>query len=524
MEEKIKFIGKFFGGIRRDDKSKIAGAASNIEELDIFSNADWFQAEQIMTSDTLPAASEVYAFTADNDDTVWGYGKKTGANDEVRIFKVTTGGADNPGAWATQATSSDTTNKAYLPSPIQYFRQDESGNDFIYYLTNASGTVRIARYDITNSTEDMYQSAAWVTKGTPDADSELEGLDGSFDRCFMKVMFGELYISNGQFIAKVDKDGVFTKKAFTLPNGWEAVDIVPVSDVALILARNINTEINESRGFWWDLTATTQVDDSFNLPVGGPQWVVNFRERIIMACAHNNILKFFTLAGAFPGAQPQEMQGVTLSNVAAATATQPISAPKMISTKDNVLYFGLNKTDKTGVYALGQLDDNKPFALILSKRYATSDYSSHSPTALLVHGPNYYGAYTDGAQKATRCESNNSPTRSSNAVYESIWIDDEDPLVDKSIPHIYVSTYPLAASTAVACSVDSDYSGSYTAITRPDGTSMNTTSDVLGFFEAFLADKKVVKVKLALTSSTTNSPKVTGIGVEMTVAKKPAFK
>lgn len=509
MKDKIKFISKFYGGITRDDKSKIVGVASNMEEIDIFANGDYFQAEQIFSSDTLPSSTEVYAYTAGRNDTVYTYGKETSGN-KVRILSVASGGADNPGALSTLFTSSDGTNIAYEPSPIQYFLSSENADGFLYYLTNNSGTISLKRYNITTSSES--------TVGT------LTGLDGSFDRCFMKEIFGELMVGNGKYIAKIDKDGVFTEKAFTLPSEWEAVDLIPVSDVGLIIARNVNRLVNFSKGYWWDLTSSTQFDDSFNIPMGGAQWIVNHQETVKFMCAINGVARFFQLSGAFPGAVPLELPGMSLTNIGAETSTQPISAPKTVGTKDRILYFGLFKTDKTGVYAIGKLDSDKPNALLLSKRFSTSDYSLQKPTSLLVHGSNFYASYSEnGTNTAVRCETNNSPTRSSNAVYESIWIDDGNPLSNKDLKQVFITSYPLVASTSVAVSVANNY-GSYTSVTRPDGTTFNTASGVMGYFDVKQAQKKVYKIKLALTSSTTSTPKITGIGMIMSSDDKPATK
>lgn len=203
-------INKFYGGAVRDDKSKIIGSAFNMEEIDIFSNGDYFQAEQILTADAMPASTEVYAYTSGNNDTVYGYGKETSAS-KVRIVSVASGGSDDPGAFATLFTSADATNVAYSVSPIQFFLTTEDTQGMLYYLTNASGTVKLARLKINGSVESSI--------GT------LTGLDGSFDKCSMRVIFGELFIMNGGYVAKVDKDGVFTEKAFTLPSDWEAVDM-----------------------------------------------------------------------------------------------------------------------------------------------------------------------------------------------------------------------------------------------------------------------------------------------------------
>lgn len=514
-KEKLKFIDRFYGGIVRDDKSSISGAASNMEELDIFENADYIIPTQIMTADALPAGTEVYSYTADNDDTVWGYGKET-TGDKVRLVKVTTGGVDNPGAFATAFTSADTTDLPRTEYPIQYFRRDDGNQDFLYYVTrDSSDVVRLKSYDITGGTESENDSGA--------AAMTLTKLDGTYDRVSMRVMFGELFITNGQYISKVDKDGVFTENAFTLPNGWEAVDIIEVSDVAIILARSVNRLINESRGFWWDLTSTLQVDDSFDLPMGGPQWLVNHKETIKIFCAQNGYGRMYQLTGAFPGAVPVEIPGIYIQNVAADTSSAPASHSKMVSKYNNALYFGLTKTDKTGIYVLGQLDSDKPTAHVLAKRYHTTDYSNHTAYSLLIQGPNFYGSFDDnGTASTARCETNNSPTRSSNAVYESIIIDDNDPTVNKTCNRAYLTSYPLAASTSMALSVAGDY-GSYTEVKRPDASVFNTANGLLGFFKpkAFV-DKKVFKVKVAFTSNATDAPKLTGIGMNLIVEDNPA--
>lgn len=517
--KEIKVIDKFYGGIVRDDKSKIVGGALNMEELDIFSNANYFQAEQIFSTDTLPASTECYAKTADSSDTVYGYCRETSAS-KVRIISVASGGGTNPGSFATVFTSSDTTNLAYSVSPTQWFKTSESGKTggFIYYVTKTSANVCILkRYDITGASESTTDSAS--------ASMPLSGLTGSYDRISFKVMFGELFITHGQYIAKIDKDGVFTEKAFTLPNDWVAVDIIPVSDVGLILARNTNRLINESKGYWWDLASLQQVDDSFTIACGGPQWIFNHKETIKIMCAINGRARFYQLNGAFPGAVPIEIPGLGLTNVATETSTQPISAPKMVGTKDNILYFAVYKTDKTGVYGIGQLDSDKPTALILSKRYSTTNYANHAPTSLFIQGSNFYGDFSDnGTATSVRCATLNNPTRSSNAVYESIQIDDGDPTINKDLKFAFVNTQPLPASTAVAVSVAADY-GSYTSYTRPDGTTFNTTSAVQGYFETKgIVNKKVFQIKLALTSSGSNSPKVVSIGLDVVNKGVQAFK
>ena len=518
-KDQVKIIDRFYGGIVRDDKSKTIGALSNAEEVDIFTNQDYVQAEQIVSSDAMPASTEIYAYSAGDDDTMYGYGKET-ANSKVRLVSVASGGATNPGDFATLATEADATNLATVVSDLKFFRTTEASNPTsLYWIKGTSASWYIARYNLGAAAFQRWTGSAWSGSGSWDSNSQLTGITGSFMRPTMKVIFGELFICHGQYIAKVDAEGTFTEKAFTLPKEWEAVDIIPVSDVAIVLARNKNRLVNASKGFWWDLTSSSQFDDSFNIPFGGPCWIFNHKETIKILCAINGVAKLFQMSGAFPGAIPLELPGISMTNVGVETTTQPISSPKMVDTKDKILYFNLFKTDKSGIYAIGQLDADKPNALILSKRFDTSDYSLHSPTALAIQGPNYYAAFSDnGTADHARCETKNSPTRSSNAVIEIVWQDIDAPLQDKDLVRAYIISYPLAASTSLDLSIASNYSSTYTSIKRADDTIFNTLNGLFGLFRpAAFADKKVFRAKVAFTSSTTNTPKLVAIGLRVSI-------
>lgn len=500
MIDKTKIINIFYGGMIRDDKGGSLGAFSNIEEVDIFTNKDYVQAEQIMDLDTSPTGTELYSFTAGEDGTVYAYGKET-TGGKVLIASLSSGGSDNPGSFSTLFTSSDSTNLATILSPVQFHKTSETGNNFLYYIAGSGSTWKLKRLRIDNTTESEV--------GT------LSGLGSSFNRPVIKRFFGELYILHGQYVARVDDDGVFTEKAFTLPNSMVAVDMIPVSDIAIVLARNSNRFVNESYGYWWDLESSFQFDDQFTIPMGGPQWIYNFREKIIIFCAINGIGKFFQLSSPNPGAQVIELPNRILRNIADEESDYPISSSKMLSQKDGVLYFGVYKKDKTGIYALGQIDYNSPLALILSKRFYTTDYSKHKPIGLFIYGPNFYASFRDDtANKISRCETNNSPSRSSNAVIETTWIDFDAPLQKKDLIRAYLISKKLPSNTSLDLYIASDYDDNYTQVKRPDNTIFNSTNGLFGFFKpSSFVGKYAFKAKVKFTSNGVNSPVLQGIAL-----------
>lgn len=486
----IRTIEEFYGGIVRNDKSRIIGASSNMEELDIFTNKNYILPETIFSADTLPSSTELYDYAVGDDDILYGYGKETGAS-KVRIVKLENSGASNPGSWATLFTSSSS-DVAKYEGVIEWHKTSEGGGrKWLYYI---AGTNTLKRYG------NLAGTPAEETVGT------LSGLTGSWDKPWVKRIFGELYIGHRQFVAKVDDDGNFTEKAFTLPNNWEGVDGVPISDTMGILCKNVNQLVNHSMIYQWDLTASSQFVDSIVIPMGGGQWIINHKEDIRVCCALNGELRLYQISGSFP------IETHKLDNIGTETGTQAISPAKSVAVKENILYFGLYKTDKSGLYALGQTDETTPVALVLSKRFGTTDYSKHKPTSTFIQGSNFYAAYdNDQVASVARCECQNSPSRSSNAVYESIWLDYGSSVKDKDLEEIYLPTYPLPASTKIALSIATDYSSSYTAVKRPDNTDYDNTGGVIGYFNSKIADKKVYKIKLAFTSNLTDAIKLVGI-------------
>lgn len=488
-----KIITKFFGGMVRDEKSKQLGVCSNIEEFDILENQDYMIPTLIMESDSMPGSTDVKTYTADRSDTVFGYGRET-AGSKVRIVSVATGGATAPGAFSTLFTAASVL--YYSGAPIEYHSSATGDANRLYWLSKNGSTISLNHCTTAGASET--------------SDGTLTGLDGTNDRLGMRRIYGELHIMNGQYIARVDKDGVFTEKAFTLPNGWEAVDICEAGNSGLIIARNININSNITKGYFWDLTSLNGFDDSFDIPFGGPQWVIKHRETIKIMCAINNRARFYQVS-AYAGGVPSQIKGIELLNVATETSGVPISSPMSASIKDDIIYFGINKSDKTGIFALGQIDNDKNYSFYLAKRFATSSYALHVMSGLFIQGPNFYGAFVDnGTVSNSRCMTLNSATRSSNAVYETVVIDEDLPAMLKRLSEVFITSQPAPTSCSATVSVLSDY-GSYSQIYKANGTSMVVT-DTLASFSPKKSGIKSFKIKLSATSSGTNAIRFTGVG------------
>lgn len=480
---KLNRIFPFYGGITLNERDRRLGYSLNIEEVDIFENESFVGPATIFAADAV-ITRQISGYTKDEADNVYALGRTADVTPLAQIWRKTTGSADVPGAWASFFTS---TRNSLAPSPVIWHKWD-SGADYLYYVTGTQTLVRLGDLaTTTESTTDVNGTAMTLT-----------GLGASDDRIPIIRTLGELFIGHGQFIAKVDDDGVFTQKAFTLPNGWECVDFTTLGTELVIIARSIETGSNFSKIYLWDRTATTGVTDQIDLPTGGPQIVQLHNEILRAVCAINGRLKIYQLDGKVPRKTHE------LTSIRTETGFQAIIPAATKFVLENLLYFGIYKTDTTGLYALGQLSEDKPAALILAKRFSATDYSLHTPYAALATGPNFYASFDDnGTKSVAKLEGNNSPTRSSNAVIETIWIDDGRPEIWRHWDQFVAITKAFASTQNIRMDARVDNASGY------DVDSLNTfTGDgaITSFIGNFSLRGKACQIRIRFASSGTSRP------------------
>ena len=574
MAIKISRINKWYGGITHNDKSDIVGAALNVEEMDIFTNPSFMQPETIfgaesisspvtsitrsgttatvtttnqhglatgdsvtisgadqadynitatvtVTSGTIftytvagspttPAtgtivatystARKILGYTIDDGDTA--YAISSSQDGDAIIWQLANASATNPVSWTFLFES---TNDAHPNGNIIWHKWDD-GSSYLYYPTVSGTTVTLRKLLISGPTE--------TSVGT------LTGLDGTGDRIPMIRLNGELYVGNGKLIATVDDDGVFVNAAFTiaLSTGWEVVDFDPLGDELMLLCRSTETSKNLSKIFFWDKTATTGSNDEINVPMGGPQIISNHSEVVRVMCAKNGVLRIYELLGKLP------IETHKLSSISTETNAQAIIPSQTKFIKDNILYFGVWKTDKSGLYAIGQSGPRLPLALILSRRFDTSDYSLHKPQASAAFGDNFYLAFDDnGTSDIKRIEGGNSPTRSSNGIYESILIDAGTPENNKEWRGFILNAKSMPTSCSITFDIRPD---NVTAYDTSVALVLNSTNDYVdvGGASGMTADRfwyremtsvvgRLVQIKLSFASSGTTMPVLYSLGL-----------
>lgn len=446
-------FNKFYGGITVADRSRSDGVCLNIEELDPFKSRDYIIPQTIFQTNSF-ITNETSGFTLDDGDNI--YTATRGAANKLEIYKRASASQAVPSTPASIKVSSGNFKQI---SPIMWHKLT-SGSAYLYYVTD---------------TNTLRRSGALpaVTETTVGTLTGITGVANTFDRIPQIRTNGELYIGNGQYIANVDDTGTFVEKFASLYSGWVCVSFARSSNLLAILARSPILGDNKCKVFFWDFSQNPDsMIDEVDIPMGGPQIIENHNETLRVICAKNGIMKAYALDGR------RAALTHTLYNVQTETDTHPIIPNQSKFIKDNIMYFAIWKTDKTGLYAIGRVDEQAPAALILAKRFATTDYSLHKPHAAISAGPNWFASFMDNTtERVVNVFDENSPTRSSQAIYESIWYDAGNPEVSKSWVGFILNTTPVASGVSVAVSARVDNASSYDTASLQTLSSANDQLD-----------------------------------------------
>ena len=512
-EEVLKLFTEFFGGIQRDDKSTVRGGMSDVEELDILENANWVQPTQVLSADTLPANTNFFSYC---EDPLLGMGYAIGADNNgngfAHVFSNSNIGTQSATGWSDAGGASATlVSNAIAPSIVHY--EIENGASTVtptlalYFIT---GTNTVTKWTASGGVA----STTWV----------LSSLTSSMSHISFREINGLTYICAGNYVSTIDPGSQstgpnFNEKALALPSGYVSIDICQAGEYFFVLAAGADLIANKSVIFIWD-GVSQQYTDQIPVPMGGPQWIYNFKNTVTLLCSANGKAKPFYLNAPSTGAICKAYSNISLKNVQLEnqsislgnsshtyTCNVPISPSKGVFVKDDILYFTLWKTDKSAIYALGQLNSESPFALWLAKRFDTSDYSQIIPYAATAFGPKIFAAYQFGyvtsGSNVTRQSICDPATanRSSQAILQSVWDDDGQPMNPKDLIRAYVESYPIQPSCSLDLYVASDYSTTFTQMKQAGGMIMNILNAIFGIFRpSNVLNKKLFQWKVLFTS------------------------
>ena len=514
-EEMLTLQAEFYGGIQRDDLSNVGGGASNVEELDILENANFVRPTKVLSPDTLPANTSFHSYCEDplNGD---GYavGSDNNSSTDVQVFQNLRIASTNPSGWSSVGSSTGLISVPISASTCHY--EVESG------ATSIIPTLAI--YFVANGNHIGKWTSAGNCVTTPMVLSTF--VSGTMSHISFREIAGITYICAGNNVSTIDAGSPstganFNEAAFPLPFGYVAIDICQAGEYFFVLASSSNLLTNKSYIFVWDGVSGTYTDQ-IPIPMGGPQWLYNFKQTITICCCANGIMQLFYLSAPTIGAIVHKYPNIRLTNVQPDDQTQqgmggtgahgntfvaPVSPAKSVFVKDDILYFALWKFDKTAIYALGQLDTKYPFALWLAKRFSTGDYSQMIPYAAYCFGSKIFASFQTGywtqannATNASFCDPATA-SRSSQAVFTSTWLDDGAPMNPKVLEKMYATAYPMPAGCSISIGVAYDYGTNFTVIKQNSISIMNILNAIFAIFSSIgTTNKKLFQWQALFTS------------------------
>ncbi|MCW1310112.1 MAG: hypothetical protein QXP04_05410, partial [Candidatus Nanoarchaeia archaeon] len=338
------FQPHFFGGIGKYyseglNKYRIY----NGEDLDIFSNPNYVQPSIIFQNDNIPNITNVTGFTLSSTGVLYALGQDS--TPKAVVYYKSSPSGKTPSAWTSKFTSANPPAvQGY--SPITAFITNESGaKEYLYYHT---GTNSLSRYGNLNGTPT--ETASFGT---------LTGLTASSRLCHL-VYNGELFIANGNYIARVSSQGNFTDKSFTLPTGLQAVDFVPIvltsgGDYLAILCSDTNNP-TQSQVVLWDMVATSGAIAKMRVPLAKPQWIQKMGTSYLIGGVNpNNQFEIYVMTGLLVSDTPLFI----IPNIDY-TLTRPVSPVSTKYSVTNTFLFGVEGINKSGIYAIGEPIEDQP--------------------------------------------------------------------------------------------------------------------------------------------------------------------
>lgn len=473
----------------------------NAEDLDIFSNPNYVQPSIIFQDDNISGVNNVTGFTLASNGTLYALGVNS-SNKAVVYYKTTPSGT-NPSSWDLKFTSANAP-AAQGYSPITSFITTESGvkKEYLYYHT---GSNILSRYgDI---------------KGTPSETATFGTLSGltSTDNLCHVIYGGDLFIANGNYIARVSNQGNFIDQSFILPTGLRAVDMTPMiltsgGDYMAILCKDTNNP-TQSQVIIWDMIQTSGATAKIRVPLAKPQWIQKVGTSFLIGGVNpNNQFEIYAMTGLIISDTPLFI----VPNVSY-DLTRPVSPVPTKYTVTNTFLFGLESTAKSGIYAIGEPLEDQP-AISLLHRFNTSYYGNHRPLAFIAVNDAKYLSYFDNnsGQYYVRIANAKNPTYSSQAVLETLLYDAGVPYVDKNWGILQVGLQPLPGLCSIKVegrtnTVDDyrDINSTSCIINQPNTESQDIP--IVGF------NSKVIQFKLSFTSSGASRPQLKWLAVKGTL-------
>lgn len=225
---------------------------------------------------------------------------------------------------------------------------------------------------------------------------------------------GVILVTDGDYIALLDREEAFNATALRLPTGFIAQDIKEDGNIVRILGK---THDDRAKEFTWDTVQTSWLTQK-DIQMQGVNSADYFETGLLLE--GNKELKYYDGANLEPLIRLPGETGVNARTL-----------------KDNLLHMGVwDAGDKSGIYSYGRRDFYSPLALNLE--YQLTNSSPDEIGLVVVHKGDLIATWKNGSNYGVDIvrDTNDKDT----GVYESLQRDDNKPKLNKFFTRATVFT------------------------------------------------------------------------------------
>jgi hypothetical protein len=401
-------IDTFRGGISDEDDKGVKGSFKFGYGLDIHKKKDTLSCQQAMKNESGSVVVDLINFFVPATD-----GNAYGFGDAGNIYKRTPAGD-----WSVKYTDGSS-----LSIKGAYEWEDDAGNNYLYWATDT----QLNRKPLPGASDWSDVVIGWQTLTSADWHT-------------MKQACGNLMICNGNFLAMVDYQGVFTAEAMNLRPGNLATCLEEDNDYAIIGSKR-KDEAEIGHVWSWITTALNWVQKKI-IPSKGVNALIT-TEAMFLQAGTDGELYFSDMVNnvpllAFPGGGQVNPGGVT--------------------NKNGMAMFGVFGGDNPGIYSYGRKRKNRPLALNLDYKLTLETVTEIG--AIEMVGGDLLVSYQSGTTYSVEVVD---PNNKADAIYESLDFDGGSPYFAKLFENIKIKLEPLPTGCSIKAKYRMNKDGNFVA-------------------------------------------------------------
>lgn len=333
-------------------------------------------------------------------------GSLYGFGDTGKIYRK----AAPESAW--ELVYTDTNGK--ITGAAEYTNNDGSDNyvPYLYWMTET----KVSRIKL---------SGSWAT----DVEHDWQILNGDPSWHTAAEALGVLLICDGEKLAMVDYEGAFNLEALDVPKGHRHKALLG-QDQLVLIGSHKGDKVEQGWLWTWDKIQ--------------PSWI---QRRMVAERGVNAMLQgeFLTIQAGIRGAL-YFWDTATLMRIKKFPGEFGYVNPGAVCNMGGLPLYGLNGSDKCGIYSYGRVTKNDPYALNLEYVPSHGKLENVLIGALVMYGDKLYASTKDGTEFSVETTDENNKAE---GRYEGLIWDGAEPFTQKGFRMIKLVTKALPANCSV---------------------------------------------------------------------------